>query len=139
MPAPPFDQTAYQKKTTNVEGQHVPMVYKGDKGTQHPASQISTFSKYQSQSSTSSNDNLPPNYFQSYAEYFGNKIKQKESSDSSDTAYSDKKDNSATHRLDSTQHVKFPDTQPEFSPSIKQWEGTSQQKPRPSTAEVKQR
>jgi hypothetical protein len=139
-PASPFDQTAYQKMLTNAEVQQVPAVYKGDEGMQHPVSQTSTFSKYQSQTSTSSSkDNLSPNYFESLAGTFGNKIRQRDPLDSTDTAYSDRQDNPAANPLQNTGHVKFPDTQSAFSPSIKQWEASSEQRSGSSRGEVKQR
>jgi hypothetical protein len=137
-PASPFEETAYQKKPTN-EDQHLSAGYKGDESTQYTSSQINQYNRSPPQVSSSSNDNLTPGYYGHFTESFGDKIRQRESLSFSDTAYSDRQDNTATIPLQNRGHVKFPDAQSEFSQSIKQWEASSVQKPGSSTAEVKQR
>jgi hypothetical protein len=122
-----FEQTAHQKKPTNAE----------DEGTQYPVSQVNTVSK--SPASSSSKDNHTPNYSDYVIENFGNKVKQRETFDASDSTYSDRQDNSATLRPHNTGHVKFPNTQSKFLPSVKEWEVSSDQRLQPNAAEAKQR
>jgi hypothetical protein len=124
-----FQQTVHQTRPTNAE----------DEGTQNSASQLSTNFKSKSPASSSSKDNYTPNYSEYVVENFGNKAKQRESLDLSDSTYSDRQDNSATLLLHNTGHVKFPNTQSEFLPSVTQWEASSEQRLRTNTADTKQR
>jgi hypothetical protein len=137
-PASPFEETPNQKKPTN-DDQHISAGYKGEESTQHTSSQINQYIRSQSQVSSSSNDNLTPNYYGHFGDNFGDKIRQRESFSFSDTAYSDRQDNAASIPLQNRGHVKFPDAQSQFSQSIKQWETSSLQEQGSSMAEVKQR
>jgi hypothetical protein len=125
-----FEQTVHQKKSTNVE----------NVGTQHPVSQVNANFQSKSPASSSSLDNRTPNYSDYAVENFGNKVKQSEQFDVSDSTYSDRQDNPATLPLHNTGLVKFPNTQSEFLPSVKEWKVSSEQRLRSSNAaEVKQR
>ena len=127
-----YEQTAQQKKFMNVENE----------GIQRPVSQVNTNFKSKSPTSSSSSDNHTPTYSDYVVESFGNKVKQTEQFDVSDSTYSDRQDNSATLSLHNTGHVKFPNTQSEFSPSVKEWKVSSvssEQRLRSNAAEAKQR
>jgi hypothetical protein len=124
-----FEQTVHQKKSTNVENE----------GTQHPVSQVNTNFKSKSPTSSSSSDNHTSTYSDYIVENFGNKVKQREQFDVSDSTYSDRQDNSPTLPLHNTGHVKFPNTQSEFLPSVTEWKVSSEQRLRSNAAEAKQR
>jgi hypothetical protein len=124
-----FEQTSHQKKPTNAEGE----------GTQYPVSQVNTNFVSKSPASSSSKDSHTLNYSDYVVENFGNKAIQREPFDASDSTYSDRQDNSATLHLHNTGHVKFPNKQSEFLPSVKEWEVSSEQRLQSNAAEAKHR
>jgi hypothetical protein len=119
----------HKKKSTNVEHE----------ATHHPVSSANTNFVPKSPASSSSTNNHTPTYSDYVVESFGNKVKQREQFDVSDTTYSDRQDNSATHPVHNAGHVKFPNTQSDFLPSVKEWKVSSDQRLRPNAADVKQR